>query len=52
MAKVKYVYALDPTIKRRVVHVVIKGVAYSLATGHKFQYSKEKKNANSHKMAS
>ena len=33
-----FVYAYDPKIKRRVVHVVINGWAYSLVTGHKFKY--------------
>ena len=30
-----YVYAYDPIIKRRVVHVLIDGWAISLVTGHK-----------------
>ena len=35
------VYAFDPLIKRRVVHVVIGDYAISLVTGHKFKIKKE-----------
>ena len=34
----KYIYAFDPIIKKRVVHVVKNGYAISLVTGHKFRY--------------
>jgi len=38
----KYIYAYDPKIKRRVVHVVNKkGIATSLVTGHKIKYKEE-----------
>jgi len=41
--KVKeYIYAYDPIINRRVVHVVIDGLAISLVTGHKFKYRKRR----------
>ena len=46
MAKKKiqgYIYAYDPIIQRRVVHVVVDGWAISLVTGHKFKYRKGKK---------
>ncbi len=36
---VKYVYAYDPKIQRRVVHIVKKGSAISLVTGHSFKYN-------------
>lgn len=36
---VKYIYAFDPVIKKRVVHVVKNGYAISLVTRHKFKYS-------------
>lgn len=36
----QYIYAYDPIIKKRVVHVVINGWAISLVTGHKFRYKK------------
>ena len=35
-----YIYAFDPIIKRRVVHVIIDGWAISLVTGNKFRYKK------------
>ncbi len=38
--KRQYIYAYDPTIKKRVVHVVVNNKAISLVTGHKFQYIK------------
>jgi hypothetical protein len=34
----KYVYAFDPEIKRRVVHVIRGDWAISLVTGHRFRY--------------
>jgi hypothetical protein len=34
----KYIYAEDPTIKKRVVHVIKGGWAISIITGHKFKY--------------
>jgi hypothetical protein len=34
----KYIYAYDPIIKRRVVHVVKNEWAISLVTGHQFRY--------------
>ncbi len=40
MMEKKYIYAFDPLIKRRVVHVVLNGWAVSLVTGHKFKYGK------------
>lgn len=39
----KFIYAYDPTIQRRVVHVVRNKNAVSLVTGHKFKYKKMKK---------
>jgi len=33
----KYIYAFDPKIKRRVVHIVVNKEAISLVTGHKFK---------------
>ena len=41
----KYVYAYDPKINKRVVHVVNKGYAISMVTGHKFRYDPEKNKA-------
>jgi len=41
MTDAKYIYAYDPIIKWRVVHVVKNGWAISLATGNKFRYKKE-----------
>lgn len=38
MAKEKYIYAFDPSIKKRVVFVVRNGVAVSLVTGRRFRY--------------
>jgi len=35
---VKYIYAYDPIIKRRVIHIVINGWATSMVTGNKFRY--------------
>lgn len=37
----KYVYAYDPLIKRRVVHLVVDKVAVSLITGHVFKLPKK-----------
>jgi len=37
----RYIYAYDPRIRRRVVHVVIDGHAISLVTGNKFRYKKK-----------
>ena len=34
----KYICAYDPTIKRRVIHIVINEWAISLVTRHKFRY--------------
>lgn len=49
MAKVKYLKLLDPTINKKVMHVIIKGNAYSLETGNKIPYMKErKKHENNH----
>ena len=45
----RFVYAYDPVIGRRVVHVVVGEWAVSLATGHKFKLTseiKEKLNKN------
>jgi len=39
--KKQYIYAYDPVIKKRVVHVVINGWSISLVTGHKFRYNKK-----------
>jgi len=36
----EYIYAYDPVIRRRVVHVIINDYAVSLITGHKFKYQK------------
>lgn len=36
--KHRYVYALDPKVNRRVVHVIINGWAISMVTGHRFRY--------------
>jgi hypothetical protein len=36
----EYIYADDPCIGKRVIHVVIKGWAISLVTGHRFKYKK------------
>ncbi|MCF7910554.1 hypothetical protein K9L16_02675 [Candidatus Pacearchaeota archaeon] len=41
--KTKYIYAYDPKIKRRVVHIVKQGKAISLVTGNKFKYKPRKK---------
>jgi len=35
----KYITAYDPKIKRRVVHIVVRGTAISLVTGNKFRYT-------------
>ncbi len=40
--KKTFIYAYDPKIKRRVVHVVSNGFAISLVTGNKFKYSPKK----------
>jgi predicted amidophosphoribosyltransferase len=37
----KYIYAEDPTIKKRTVHVIKGGYAISMVTGHKFKFTKE-----------
>jgi len=37
----KYIYAYDPIIRKRVVHVVKGGYAISMVTGHKFKYVKK-----------
>jgi len=34
----QYIYAYDPIIKKRVVHIVKNGWAISLVTGNKFRY--------------
>jgi hypothetical protein len=34
----EYIYAYDPLIGRRFVHVVVKGWAVSMATGRKFRF--------------
>ncbi|VVB70055.1 Uncharacterised protein [uncultured archaeon] len=34
----KFIYAYDPTIKKRVVHVVKDHEATSLVSGNKFKY--------------
>ena len=39
MAKPRYIFAYDPIIKRRVVHMVKGGYAISMVTGHRFRYS-------------
>jgi hypothetical protein len=36
-----YIYALDPSINRRVVHVITDGYAVSMVTGHKFPFGPE-----------
>jgi len=36
--KNEYVYAYDPILKRRCVHLVKNGWAISLVTGHRFRY--------------
>lgn len=33
-----YITAFDPTIRKRVVHIVANGWATSLVTGHRFRY--------------
>lgn len=43
MRKDKYIYAFDPIIERRVVHLVKNRTAISLVTGHKFKVKKRKK---------
>lgn len=45
MAQIKYIYAYDPKIKRRVVHIIRNGTAISLVTKNKFKYKPIKKNA-------
>jgi len=35
----QYIYAFDPTIRKRIVHVVKDGQAISMVTGHQFPYS-------------
>lgn len=37
-----YIFAYDPEIERRVVHVCRDGYAISIMTGHKFKYKPEK----------
>ncbi len=39
----KFIYAYDPKIRRRVVHVVVNGKAISLITGNSFKYNPKKK---------
>jgi len=39
----QYIYAFDPIIGKRVVHVVINGYAISLVTGNKFKYIPRKR---------
>ncbi len=34
----QYIYAFDPIIRRRVVHVIKNGWAISMVTGNKFWY--------------
>lgn len=36
----KYIYAYDPIVKKRVLHIVYKGIAVSLISGNKFRYKK------------
>jgi len=38
-----YIMAYDPVIKRRVVHVVKKGIAHSMASDNSFKVKKKKK---------
>ena len=38
----EYIYAYDPIIKKRVVHVVVDGYAISMVTGNRFRYHKTK----------
>ena len=38
----EYIYAFDPKIQRRVVHVVRNGIAISLITQNKFKYKPKK----------
>lgn len=38
----KFVYAYDPIIKRRIVHLVKDGIAISMVTGHRFKMPKSK----------
>lgn len=42
MKREKYIYAFDPIINRRVVHLVKNRIAISLVTGHKFKVKKRK----------
>lgn len=37
-----YIYAYDPVVKKRVVHVVKRGWAISMVTGNKFRYVEKK----------
>ena len=41
--KISYVYAYDPIIGRRVVHVIINGWAISLVTGHRHKIRRKSK---------
>jgi hypothetical protein len=38
----KYIFALDPIVKRRTLHVVKKGYAISMQSGHKFKFDSKK----------
>jgi len=38
----RYISAIDPIIRRRVLFIVINGWAISLITGHRFKYQPEK----------
>ena len=38
----KYITAIDPTIRKRVLFIVSNGIAVSLVTGYKFEYPEKK----------
>ena len=37
----QYIYAYDPKIRKRVVHVIRDGYAVSLVTGNRFPFNKK-----------
>lgn len=42
--EIKFFYAYDPIIRRRVPHALIQGYLVSMVTGNKLKYKDERKN--------